>query len=167
MDVVIVICLVMMLISGVICAMAHSMLKSAMALASMSAFLAIIMFLQGNTWAAIFELSVCSGLVTVVFVSAISLTSTNRHEPEVVEQHRRKVAGLPLLLIFAGVALIALVSLSGLSIQVEPDASAQVETFRNVFWHLRQADILGQIIILLAGAFAVVILFKEVGDKEE
>jgi ethanolamine transporter EutH len=32
---------------------------------------------------------------------------------------------------------------------------------RNIIWYLRHMDLLGQVLILLAGAFAVVVLFKE------
>jgi len=32
---------------------------------------------------------------------------------------------------------------------------------RNVLWNVRHLDLLGQIIVLLAGAFSVVVFFKE------
>ena len=56
----------------------------------------------------------------------------------------------------------AIVVISGFDLNlVAPDATAAVDNFKDVFWNTRQADILGQIIIILAGAFAVAILFKE------
>jgi hypothetical protein len=45
---------------------------------------------------------------------------------------------------------------------VYPQAQADV---RNVLWNLRQLDVLGQVIMLLAGIFGVVILFREAGKK--
>jgi hypothetical protein len=37
----------------------------------------------------------------------------------------------------------------------------KAQDVRIVLWHLRPMDVLGQIIILLTGAFGVVIFFKE------
>jgi ethanolamine transporter EutH len=37
----------------------------------------------------------------------------------------------------------------------------QETSVQQVIWHTRQLDIAGQIIIILAGVFGVVILFKE------
>lgn len=161
---IVLICLVLIVFSALACAMFRSMLKAAISLAIVSALLSIVLFSMGATWAALFELSVCAGLVTVVFASAISLTSTSRHEPEKETEHRRRFAGLPFILIFAGMALIAVIVITGFHIEpvaVEPVAAA---SFKEIFWNTRQADILGQIIVILAGAFAVAILFKE-GNK--
>ncbi|MEG1538182.1 MAG: hypothetical protein RR387_07875, partial [Clostridiales bacterium] len=73
-QVIIIICLILMVCCGVASAMIRSMIKSAISLAAMSALLAIVLFMLGATWAGLFELSVCSGLITVIFISAISLT---------------------------------------------------------------------------------------------
>jgi len=40
-------------------------------------------------------------------------------------------------------------------------AGAGPKDVRDVLWHLRHLDVLGQIVILLAGAFGVVVLLKE------
>ncbi|MFA5085344.1 MAG: hypothetical protein WC482_03165, partial [Candidatus Omnitrophota bacterium] len=53
--------------------MTRSLLKSTIGLALTSAIITIIMFRLGSPLAAVFELSVCTGLITAVFVSTISL----------------------------------------------------------------------------------------------
>ena len=155
------VCLILIVAVAIACTMLHSLLKSAISLAAISALLSIILFVSGAVWAAMFELSVCAGLVTVVFVSAISMTKSNRHSPESVAEHHKRFSVLPFLLIFSGMALVAVLSISGFSIQSTADPTAAMVGFKETFWNMRQADILGQIIIILAGAFAVVILFKE------
>ena len=47
--------------------MARGLLRAAIALATTSVVLAIIMFRLDSPLAAVFELSVCAGLITVVF----------------------------------------------------------------------------------------------------
>jgi len=164
-SIIIIICLVAMVLLGLAAAMFRSMVKAAISLAGISAVLAVALFLMGAPWAALFELSVCAGLVTAIFISAISLTSPDRKQPEKVSEHKSRFASLPFILIFAGVSLIAVFILGGFVIDPvagQVTAGAAV-TFREAFWNMRQADILGQVIIILAGAFAVVILFKEGG----
>ena len=41
-----------------------------------------------------------------------------------------------------------------------PAAPAAAQNFREVLWGERQFDLLGQILIILAGVFGVVVLFK-------
>ncbi len=157
--------MLLMLGCGVAAAMLRSMIKSAISLALVSAALALFMFVVGATWAAVFELSVCSGLVTVIFISAVSLTSPNRKSPTQVALHHSRFAMLPLILILTGVIFIAAVLLGGFDVTSTADITQTSLPFREVFWNQRQGDILGQIIVLLTGAFAVVILFKEGGRK--
>jgi len=159
---VLVICLVGMIVSGMAAAMFLSSLKSAISLALSSLFLAIILFIMRCPWAALFELSVCAGLVTVVFVSTISMTSQDRHSEASVTDYRNRFAALPFVLIFGGVALVAVILLTGFDLQpVASGVTAAADNFKEVLWNTRQVDILGQIIVILAGAFAVAILFKE------
>jgi len=159
------ICLFLMLVSGVAAAMLRSSLKSAIALAMTSVFLSIVLFIMNAPWAALFELSVCAGLVTAIFVSAISMTTKDRRSESNVAEYRKRFAALPFVLILAGVALIAVLVISGFNIDpVKMDLTASAANFKELFWNTRQADILGQIFIVLAGSFAIAILFKE-SDK--
>lgn len=154
----------LMVVAAVAAVMIRSLLKSAIALAALSIVLAIVLFFLGSPLAALFELSVCAGLITVIFISAISLTGNKSkdEEEERTRERRTRFLKLPIFLLIIGVlaslAWIANgINLAGAQDQVAPT----FQTFKDLFWNLRQVDILGQIIIILAGAFAVVVLFKE------
>ena len=44
-------------------------------------------------------------------------------------------------------------------------AKAAQSDVRDVLWNSRQLDIFGQIVVLLAGVFGIVLLFKETKKK--
>ncbi len=67
---------------------------------------------------------------------------------------------LPVIVILAGVALYRLHIPFDFNLPAAPTAN----DVRNIIWNLRHLDLLGQIVILLAGAFGVVALFKEYGN---
>ena len=141
-----------------------SLLKSAVALACASVMLTIILFILAAPWGAVFELSVCCGLITVLFISAITVTTPGEKDAETKKDHHRRFSALPFILIFSGVALIAVIMSTGFVISTPSElVSFAAHTFQNVFWNFRQADILGQIFAILAGALAVVVLFKHGG----
>ncbi|MFW6155901.1 MAG: hydrogenase subunit MbhD domain-containing protein [Armatimonadota bacterium] len=52
----------------------RDLLKGTLALALMSAILAAMFYHFGAPWAAMFELSVCAGFITVLFLAVIALT---------------------------------------------------------------------------------------------
>ena len=161
---VIVICLILTVVAGLFCAMTEKLMKAALALAGLSILTSIILFLFGATWAALFELSCCVGLVTVVLAVAVTLTRPDSPEPETEPATAKRFNVLPLLLIFIGVLLLIVMIFTGFSLAPVTAANATAEAFRDVFWGTRQADVLAQIILILVGAFSVVILFKE-SDK--
>ena len=163
MDTVTIVCLALMVIFGVTAAMMQSGIKAAIALGVTSIFLSILLFIMKCPIAAVFELSVCSGLITAIFISTASMTergSKTEAEEKKTDYNKRFVA-LPFILIIAGVALATVVILTGFDLNVVNEVPAAEESFKEVFWNTRQADILGQIIVVLAGAFAVVALIKE------
>ncbi|MBQ6809046.1 MAG: hypothetical protein IJP07_07830 [Firmicutes bacterium] len=164
-ELILIVCMLVMLVCGVTAAMSRSMIKSAINLAAVSVALSVLMFVIGATWSAVFELSVCSGLVTVIFISAVSLTESKLDSTTQRALHHSRFAMLPLILILAGVGIIAAIVLNGFDVVSTADITQTEKPFREVFWNLRQADILGQIIVILVGTFAVVILFKERGKK--
>jgi NADH-quinone oxidoreductase subunit J len=139
--------------------MARSLLKAAIGLAITSAVVTILMFRLDSPLAAVFELSVCTGLITAVFVSAISMTRplTHAQSLEVSKNKFRRYWYLPVIMVIAAAAL--------LYFKVKPDiALPQVRALgdvKSIMWNLRQLDMYGQIVILLAGAFGVVILFRD------
>ncbi|MDR3644105.1 MAG: NADH-quinone oxidoreductase subunit J, partial [Clostridia bacterium] len=69
-----------MVVSAAACVMMRNLLHAAIMLAVTSAILAIAMFVLNAPLAGVFELSVCAGLITVIFVSAISMTKTYTKE---------------------------------------------------------------------------------------
>lgn len=161
MEAIVYICLGLMLITGVLAVMLHSLTKSAIALAAASAALGIIMYELGSLWSALFEISVCSGLVTVILVSAISLSNADKKELEKIYENKKRMAFLPAVLIISGVVLVFAAVASVFTLpEIAPVAEA-VDDFREILWNYRQADVWGQIIVVITGAIAVVVLFKE------
>lgn len=140
--------------------MTRSLLRSAMGLALASAILTVIMFRMNANLAGVFELSVCAGLIPVLFISVISLTQpmTFKESMEHMKERLSRFWGLPLIVVVLGIVLV-LLSLKFKALPAPPQAEG--EDVRFILWHLRQFDLLGQIIILFTGVFGVVILFKE------
>ncbi len=152
-----------LVVSAMVCIMIRDLLKASIALAVVSAILAIILFLLDAPLAAVFELSVCAGLITVVFISAISMTRLRSKEEvaQMEKERRKRFALLPVILI---------VLLAGALFAIWPHLNALIPynaaplssaTEQNFFWNERQVDLLGQIIIILAGVYGVLIFFKE------
>jgi len=143
--------------------MTRSLLRSAIGLALVSALLTVLMFRLNSPLAAVFELSVCSGLISVVFIATISLTQPMTQEK--VLQHMKdrleRFWYLPILLVLVGIALSFVNFKFDLTL---PVAEAEKDA-RVVLWNQRPLDILGQIIMLLTGAFGIVILFREAKKK--
>lgn len=141
------------------------LLKSAIALGAASIILSIIMFFMKSYLAAVFELSVCAGLITVVIISTISLIK-QRDKEEAVEyakMRKRRFIYLPFILLITGLSMFALrkyinTDYAAISIGFEP-------AVQEILWNVRKTDIIGQIIIILAGVFGVTILFRE-GDNK-
>jgi NADH-quinone oxidoreductase subunit J len=155
--------LILMVVCALWAVMAADLLKSAIGLAVTSAILAVIMFRLTAPLAAVFELSVCAGLITVVFISIISLTRPGVEKSGNAKKRFGRYILLPLVVLIAGIALFM--------IKYQPDLSSLLpqspETdMRRVLWGQRQLDLFGQVVVLLAGIFGVVVLFKERGKSE-
>jgi NADH-quinone oxidoreductase subunit J len=137
----------------------RSLLRSAIGLALTSLFLSVLMFRLSAPFAAVFELSVCTGLISVVFVSAITLTHplSRKQIMEHMKERLSRFGYLPLLVVAMGIAL----TLVSIEMNINLPAPEKVHDVRFVLWNLRQVDLLGQAIILLAGVFSVVLLLKE------
>ena len=148
--------------------MATDILKSAIALALASVFLSVAMFLLGSPLAAVFELSVCAGLITVIFISVVSMIKPEGHdraEDMTLRKNRRlkKYLPLPLLLIVAGILLwMVRVDMPAL-----PVADVSPLKLSEVMWGERRVDLAGQAIIILVGVFGIVVLFKEYMKRKE
>lgn len=159
--VVIYICLALLYVFGILSVMLRSITKSAIALAAGSAALGIIMYELGYIWAALFEVSVCSGLVTVIFISAISLSNTDKKDIEKVYEDTKRMSLLPFILIAVGVVLIFTALTTGISLPIADTTAKAADELREILWNNRQADIWGQIIVMITGSLAVVVLYRE------
>lgn len=152
--------LFIMLIAVLWTVMGRSLLKATIGLAATSAIITILMFRLNSPLAAVFELSVCTGLITVIFVSTISLTKPLTHK-EIVElskERHKRFSYLPILMIVASIVLTLIRIKNNIII---PQAAGAVTDVRHVMWNMRQMDMIGQIIVVIVGALGVVILFEE------
>jgi NADH-quinone oxidoreductase subunit J len=136
--------------------MARKLLTSAIMLALVSVCVSLIFFDFGAPWAGVFELSVCAGLITVLFISAVSLVRTlEEKNPE----HRARFHALPLALaIFAIAAWFYLppffTELAGWA-----RAGTGEGTIGVALWDLRRPDLVGQVLMLAAGVFVIKSVF--------
>jgi NADH-quinone oxidoreductase subunit J len=135
--------------------------------------LTILLFRFSSPLAAVFELSICAGLITVVFISTISLA-----EPLSYKDLSSKMKGrykryifLPLILIVVASFILWLPDDFIMSFNFANTSTAVTVTteqtgVREIIWNQKENDLLGQIIILLTGVFGVVVLFKERKEDE-
>ena len=151
--------LTLLVLAAVWAVMTRSLMLSAIALALTSVILSIIIFRLDSPLAAVFELSVCAGLITVVFISTMSLTKpiTRTELKKQTKDRIKRYWYLPVLLVLVGVGC----WFSFISPELNVLTPATENDVKNVMWKIRQADLLGQIVIILAGVFGVVVLFKE------
>ena len=148
-----------MLLGALATVMLRQLVKAAIALAFTSVVLCIIMFKLSAPWAAVFELSVCAGLITVVFISAISLVKPATEEERTAHMRFkvRRYFLLPIVLLVVGCGL-SFLKINPLPVIAGPEA---ISDMRVLLWGPRALDLLGQILVLLAGVWGVVVLFKE------
>jgi len=144
----------LLVLSAVLLGVVRDLLYAAVALAAASVILSIVLFSFGANVAAAFELSVCAGLITVLFVSTVSLTKDSDQK---TEAKLPALFMIPMLALFAGVAYYCVRWLAG----VLPAASpARVITFQEVFWGQRMNDVLGQISLVLVGVFGLLAILR-------
>ena len=156
--------LVLLVLAALWASMTTLLLRATIALALASAMLAVVMYSLGATIAAVLELSVCAGLISVVFVSVISLTQRKPFKDYVVRRMSRlaRFWPLPLVLIGAGVGL----SFVHTPVQIAMPLPGTGGDVRTVLWNVRQLDLFGQILIILAGVIGVLVLFKREGNHD-
>ena len=160
-ELIVILCVVGMVVFGIAMAANRSILKAAICLAVVSALLAIAMFMMGAVWAGVFELSVCSGLITVIFISALTVTAESKKERSKQEEENHKSNRiLPWIYIATGVIVLALMAFSNFNLDGHAIVN-ETGTFSEVLWSTRQSDLLGVGVTVLAGAFAIIVLFKQ------
>lgn len=125
---------------------AQRLISSALWLAGVSALIALMLYLLGATAVAVIELSVGAGLVTVLFVFAISMAGEDlRNLPAVVPRP------LGWVLTVGATALLAWMLLP-----VNPPAPAVAEAdFTQMLWEARGLDMLLQVVLIFAGVMGM------------
>jgi len=159
-DIFIYIILGLMVFASLLTAMIRNTLKAVISLAVASALLTVFIFIEGAPLAAVFELSVCAGLITAIFISTISLTQSDTPSNDNAEAKKRILRYIFLPIILLLVIAIAFLIKPAVS-AIANNLGSQQDSVQHVIWHARKLDIAGQIVIILAGVFGVVILFKE------
>lgn len=155
--------LVCLVVVALFTVMTRSLLRAGLGLAVTSAILTIIIYRLNAPLAAVFELSVCAGLIPVIFITVISLTKPLTPEEAAAEQKEKFSRFWPLPIVIAVLAVVLYLLKIKFDVQVPPVEVEQSAAW--VIWKTRQIDLIGQIAILLAGAFSILILFKETKKK--
>jgi len=155
----ILILLIILIVTALMVVFSSKLLIGAISLALTSIMITILMFKLNSPLAAVFELSICAGLITVIFITTISFVKPSTDE-ELIESRKRRLKKyiyLPILVALAGY----LVSVVIRPLSLKLPEIIQETNVRTVLWDLRQVDLLGQAIVLLIGVFGIVVLFKE------
>ncbi|MEA3306910.1 MAG: NADH-quinone oxidoreductase subunit J [Elusimicrobiota bacterium] len=144
--------------------MAKNMIFSIVLLASLSIGISLILFTFTSPWAAVFELSVCAGLITVLFISVINLMPPKKRE---LQESRLKFNLLPLaLLIVAVLGWIYIIPLFE-TLSKYPHLNIHNYPLGQIIWKDRIFDLIGQICVFAAGALAIKSFFyKAKGTKK-
>jgi NADH:ubiquinone oxidoreductase subunit 6 (subunit J) len=143
---------VMMLLCAFMAFRARQLIVSALWLAGCSAILSLLMYLLGAYAVAVIELSVGAGLVTVLFVFAISIAGD-----ETIEM--KSIIPRPIALI---VSLVSIVLLGFMTISSLVSLPATTESsFSEVLWQQRGLDMLVQSGLLFAAVVGMLGLLSE------
>jgi len=148
-----------LVILAMVSVMAADLLVSVLGLAAASAVLSVVIFRMDAPLAAVFELSVCAGLISALFVSVTGLVQPARRED--ARQHlKTKLSRFWLLpLVAAGTGVLVL--LSAFYLPAHLPAGIPPADVRSVLWQDRRLDVVGQVLVLMAGVFGISVLLKE------
>jgi uncharacterized MnhB-related membrane protein len=128
------------------------LLISALWLAAASALLAMLLYVMGAREVAVIELSVGAGLVTVLFVFAISIAG---------EDTPRISAIIPKPLAW-GLVIFAALLLGWLVLPLKNSGAPVAEaSFSTMLWDLRGADVLVQVVLIFSGVLGVLGLLND------
>ena len=131
------------LVCAVLALRVNRLLMAALWLAVSSALLAALFYVMGAPEIGVIELSVGAGLVTVLFVFAISVAG---NEP----QNMRQLLPRPVSwgLVIAAFALLAWKALPAIGLV---PAGTETVSFSQMLWQQRGLDVLVQIVLIFAG----------------
>ncbi len=154
------------IVPAVLAALSKDILRSAIALLVCSLGLTLILFNLDAPLAGVFELSVCAGLISVLFINTISLTRpvTGAELAAKIKAHYKRFLWLPIIIVI--LALILWFNQEHIFGPLMINTVREDNTVGEILWGLRGLDLVGQIIILLVGVYGVVVLFKR-GKKND
>lgn len=131
---------------------AKRLLLSAIWLAGASAILSVLFFMAGADYLAVFELSIGAGLVTVLFVFAISISGEE-------ELGGRSIIPKPFAI---GLCLLSVILLGWLIFPIEALKPIRVKSELTVtLWHQRPLDIVIQAVQIFSGVLGLLGLLAE------
>jgi len=141
------------LVCAVMALRAARLLVSALWLAGASALVALLLYLLGAPEIAVIELSVGAGLVTVLFVFAISIAG--EEEISNLVSIPKPIAGV---LVLVAVLLLGWLALPILNFQAPTVALGNLGS---TLWRDRSLDVLLQVIMVFSGVLGVMGLLAE------
>lgn len=100
----ILILLIILIVTALMVVFSSKLLIGAISLALTSIMITILMFKLNSPIAAVFELSICAGLITVIFIITISFVKPETQE-ELIESNKRRLKKyiyLPVLVALVG-----------------------------------------------------------------
>lgn len=126
------------------------LLHAALWLAGVSVAVTVMLYLVGAYPLAVIELSLSVGLITILLVFAISMVGADSPDMPVARWFNRPLLLATLLLVI------------GLTIPLLSASTTSGETsFSTAFWQQREADIVAQIALIVAGVLGVLGLLTE------
>jgi NADH-quinone oxidoreductase subunit J len=155
MDMINTVLLIMMVGFAALAVFLKDLVRAALSLAFMSALLAVLLYRLNSPYAAVFELSVVAGLITVLFVSTIALTR---------EEEDKEPSSWPLYVFVLGLLLFGLIDISimkSLFGTVPPGDGNVAKSFGDTLWGIRALDMVGQIAVIFGGVFGVLALLRD------
>ena len=141
--------------AAVAAVMARNLLLSALMLGLVSLGASLILFDFQAPWAAVFELSVCAGLITVLFISAVSLIRGEESKTD----DRTRFYAMPLVMGIVAIAAWFYAIPFFESLENSARFGGRVNSLGTILWDIRRFDLLGQISMLAAGVFVINLIF--------
>jgi len=156
--------LILLVVFAILVCFFRDLLYAAVSLALASVMLSVVLFQYGANIAAVFELSVCAGLITVLFVSTVSMTK----DSDQANESRLPAYFLPFILVlFLGLDFFLVKWLAGSTLVGAGFPATPGLNFQNVFWGLRMTDIVGQISLILVGVFGILTIMRALSERRK
>ena len=135
--------------------LAKQLITSALWLAGVSALCSVLFFLFGAQLVAVIELSVGAGLVTVLFVFAISVAGDDALDATPVPPRLLSVGLAALFILLLGWFILPTSGTSPVSAIINPPLA-------KVLWQERGLDLIVQVVLIFSGVLGLLGLLAEV-----